>query len=179
MVPTFHTVSSDQGRAQRTERVKGLSQQPLLPIPLHLPITGADVIGHREPCHMWESILLLGREAHNECQCQVWTVTLGTNTDLVWSVSGPPEWPGRWSVINHGFQCTHSCCSYFAVERQRFCCHVFFLFYFILDSHLMFYRENYNRDRDWCSNFFLLRQLYWNNLLYRPRDLSFMSFAFV
>ena len=49
---TFHTSSGDQGRSQRTERVKGFSQQPLLPVASHLPIAGADIVGHCESCHM-------------------------------------------------------------------------------------------------------------------------------
>lgn len=56
---TFYCVSGHQRRAERTEAVEGFSQQPLLPITLHLPVAGADVIGDRETGDVGEGIFLL------------------------------------------------------------------------------------------------------------------------
>lgn len=59
---TFHWVHGYQRRSQRAETVKRFSQQPLLPIPIHLPVTCANVIGHRKAGHVGESFLFLKRK---------------------------------------------------------------------------------------------------------------------
>lgn len=47
-VPTCHRVLGDNSWPYGTEGIKGLPQQPLPPIPSHLPVPGTDVVGHSE-----------------------------------------------------------------------------------------------------------------------------------
>ena len=54
--PTCYTVLGHQGRAQGAEGVKGFSQQPLLSIASHLPVTSTHVMCHSEASHMGHGI---------------------------------------------------------------------------------------------------------------------------
>lgn len=66
--PTFQGVCGYQRRSQRTETVKCFSQQPLLPIALHLPVTCADVVGDGEPGHVGQSFFLLEKKKGRKTQ---------------------------------------------------------------------------------------------------------------
>lgn len=59
---TFDRVGGHQRGAERTEAVEGFSQQPLLPVALHLPVAGADVVGDRETGDVGEGVFLLRGE---------------------------------------------------------------------------------------------------------------------
>lgn len=65
---TSHGVPGHQGRAEGTEAVERFSQQPLLPVAPHLPVAGADVVGHGEAGHVGESVFLLCERGRGRSQ---------------------------------------------------------------------------------------------------------------
>lgn len=127
---TFYCVSGHQRRAERTEAVEGFSQQPLLPIALHLPVAGADVIGDRETSDVGEGIFLLKgknrktatlppHKSRSEVvrRCQPWCVFLFVRSQ---TPTPPPSPPPSKRVSNEHISIpgTHHTVSSSGGERQ-------------------------------------------------------------